>query len=315
MNRRFGTFRKGRLSFHERLFFIGGGAMLFAVFALAIIVIYSQGEADANEMSKGSNIDANADALSVERIMLLAPKDEVAQGTRLGAQHFTEISWPRNEIPEGAIRRIEEVEGLYAKADLPARQPLLRGNLSQTQLVGGVSDLIPPGHRASTIKVDDTTGVEFWTQPGSHVDVLVTYHDKEDNKEKTQIAIEDAVVVSYNGNIQRGNKPDMGGGMLSRPSNTATVTLAVPVIDSVRLATIQAMGKISLVLRPPGEMKSAGNITITATDISQQDGRKTRKETARRPNGRVQYRDKNGVMRDVEIHGEEWIETSDDKPS
>jgi Flp pilus assembly protein CpaB len=303
------------LSFHERLFFIGGGAMLFAVFALAIIVIYSQGEADAGEMSKGGNIDANADSLSVERIMILAPKDDVAQGTRLGAQQFAEISWPRNDIPEGAIRRIEEVEGMYAKADLVARQPLLRTNLSQTQLVGGVSDLIPPGHRASTIKVDDTTGVEFWTTAGSHVDVLVTYHDKEDGKEKTQIAIEDAVVISYNGNTARGAKPDMSGGMLSRPTNTATVTLAVPVIDSVRLATIQAMGKISLVLRPPGEMKSAGNLTVSATDISQQSPGKTAKQTAHRPNGRVQYRDRNGVQRDVEIHGEEWIETSEDKPN
>lgn len=290
--------------------------MLFAVFALAIIVIYSQNEADANESNKAGNIDANSDSLSVERIMLLAPKDEVAQGTRLSAQHFKEVSWPRNEIPEGAIRRIEEVEGMYAKADLPSGQPLLRNNLSQTQLVGGVSDLIPPGHRASTIKVDDTTGVEFWTTAGSHVDVLVTYHDKEDGKEKTQIAIEDAVVVSYNGNTARGAKPDMSGGLMSsRPSSTATVTLAVPVIDSVKLATIQAMGKISLVLRPPGEMKSAGNITVTATDISQQGPSKGPKQAAHRPNGRVQYRDHNGVQRDVEIHGDEWIETSEDKPS
>lgn len=184
-----------------------------------------------------------------------------------------------------------------------------------------VADLLPPGHRASTIKVDRQGAVEGYSAPGSHVDVLLTYKDQQDGKVKTRVAIEDAVVVSAGGATSAdsvGGKAGAAGegrgenenGKVGADHGTA-VTLALPTQDALKLAQIQQLGETSLVLRAPGDVRSAGNITVTASDSSQSN--KAPRQTNRRPNGRVQYRGQDGAIHDAEIFGDELIENGEDR--
>jgi hypothetical protein len=64
--------------------------------------------------------------------------------------------------------------------------------------VSKVAALIRPGYRAATIEVDHISGVEGWASAGRHVDLVMSYQDPTDGKKKSQIVVENALVLSYN---------------------------------------------------------------------------------------------------------------------
>ncbi|MCB0358890.1 MAG: Flp pilus assembly protein CpaB [Bdellovibrionales bacterium] len=296
MSARFGSVSAGRQAIiRERLLYIGGGAITFALAAIVALIIYSYNEADAHQSVTAPQQPLEQVAFGT--VVLLAPTTPIPRGTQINQAPMKEIHWPRNEVPEGAVRRAEDIREMYAKVDIPADQPILRANLSATPPLGGISDAIPPGHRAATIEVDATTGVEGWATPGAHVDVLVTYHDLEDGKKKTQIAVEDAVVLSYNGQTRTSTL--RGEGVSPIVPKTATVTLAVPFRDAIRMRTAAAMGEISLILRSSSDMKSVGPQMVTSDDL-RHDGQEPQREY-REPDGRVRYTDSTGRSVELEL--------------
>ena len=303
--------RRSRLSLQEKLIYLGIGWVTVSALVLTVVLLSSNEDAVATKKDDMSAVGAGA---SVETILLLAPKAGIAEGTQLTPDHLEQLSWPRNEVPEGAIRRPEDIQGMFSTAALAEHQPILRTQLSSSPPAEGLAKFIPQGYRAATIRVDETSGVEFWTQPGTHVDIVVTFVDREDGREKSQIAIENAVVISYNGEVKgatTGARPDQSG-IFQRTQNTATVTLAVPVLDAVKLQTISQMGKISLLLRNPGEIKSTGNLTISREEITN-NKQKEKSPAIKKSNGFVRFTDGQGVNREIEVRGQEWIEGGPDK--
>lgn len=306
MNARFG--QSGpvhKMLLRERLIYIGGGAITFTVTAIVAAIVYSYNEVEARQTIVAPQ--ESADQLAFGTVVLLAPSAPVPQGTKLDQIAVREIHWPRNEVPEGAVRRQEDIEGMYSKIDLPPNQPILRANLQSTPLLGGVVDLIPPGHRATTIEVDATSGVEGWATPGAHVDVLVTYHDSAEGMKKSQIAVENAVVVSYNGQIKSGATAREGSQRPSSNPSSATVTLAVPVLDAVKIHTARAMGRISLILRNTSDIRSVSDSTVAEDDL-----KNTKAETkAQRsePAGFVRFTDSTGAEKHLELRSDKkwWI--------
>lgn len=286
-----------RAAIRERMLYFGGGALLFSLAAVIALIAYSYNEVEAyQELSVPSR---TANQVAFGSIVLLAPQEPVPHGTKLELVAMRDIHWPRNEVPAGALRPADSFAELYASADLPANQPILRANLSSTPLLGGVADLIPSGHRATTIEVDSTSGVEGWATPGAHVDVLVTYHDKSIGEKKTQIAIEDAVVVSFNGQTRKasGNRGETARNF----SSNATVTLAVPVVDAVKLHTARAMGSISLLLRNTSDLKSVGSSTVTASDLQNAD---RPREKSGSSVGFVRYTDESGIAKELQLRSD-----------
>ncbi len=295
MRSRFGRFGPGRVRLiRERLLYVSSGALTAALAAVIGVVAYSYEDAHSGEAYAAR---APRDSLTLDTVLLLSPMEEVKQGTRLSQVNFRELYWPRERVPEGAIRAGEDVRSLYAKVDLPTGQPMLQSNLSLDPLIGGVADLIPPGHRATTIEVDETSGVEGWATPGAHVDVLITYHDQVDGLKKSQIVVEDAVVVSYNGKTSKTTHEN------NRSSQTTTVTLAVPVIDAVRIHTGRALGEISLILRNTSDLKSVGSPVVTSRDF--QLNNIEPKRTVETPSGFVRFIDSNGIERQLELRADQ----------
>lgn len=270
MNSRFG----GMVPAHaktqrDRLLYVGGGTLTFALLVIGILLLYSHKPVEAVQQVKAQQ--QNISDVAFGTVVLIAPSAPVPKGAKLSQVPLREMHWPRNEVPEGAVRDIDSIRDMYAKVGLPANQPVLRANLSAAPLVNGVAELIPPGHRAITIEVDSEAGVEGWATPGAHVDVLLTYRDPEDNLNKTRVAVEDAVVLSYNGRTQKAqDQADV-----AKVAATSTVTLAVTAEDSLKMPTARAMGRISLVLRNTNDPKSIGNGTFAANewdDSAKKDG-------------------------------------------
>ncbi len=253
---------------------------------IGIVIVYGKDPVEANQLNAAAQ-NTRSGKLTFNSLLVVVPTDPVPKGTKLTQVKLETTPWPRSDVPLGAVQTLDEIGEMYAKVELPARQPIVKANLSSTPLLGGILELIPPGHRAIAIDVDATTGVEGWAFPGAHVDVLVTYRDAEDGISKTRIAVDDAVVMSFDGSTERETANDMG----SRISSTSTVTLAVPPDDTLKIRTAQAIGKISLVLRNSNDIKSPGTRTFGANEWESSQ-KKERKEFA--PKGFARYTDQNG---------------------
>lgn len=298
MTTKFVTPRRNAMDLRQRIIYFGGGALAVSALTLGATVLFTDKEASAHvKVVSNESIET-----MISNVQVLVPAQAIKAGVKLTPNLFREVSLPRNEVPEGAFRKGEMQEELYAKLDLPANRPIMRENVSNTAPLGSVADLVKPGYRAATIEVDATSGVEGWANAGAHVDIVVTYLDPADGKKKSQIAIEDAVVLSFNRNTGRLGKDSSE----AKIDSVATVTLSLPTLDAVKLHTARSMGKISLILRSIDDVKGVGHTEITPEDF------RISTEKAPEPQDKNKYRaitgyasfvDRNGQTRELELKG------------
>lgn len=266
---RFGNYRKTKSQIlKEKILFLGGSIIIFSLVAVVAISINNSTPVEAG-LSQGST-NKNAQLGSEPQfgsVVLIAPSSPVKQGAKLGSSMLREIYWDRDKVPEGAVRNVNDVVGLYAKVSLPAGVPVVRANLQSNAPSYGIQNLLPEGYRAVTISVDSTSGVEGWATPGAHVDVYLTYRDSRDGLYKTKVAVEDAIVISYNGSTSTGDA--FGTSSRSRTvSNKATVTLSVTFKASLKIQTAKAIGKLTLALRNSSDVGSRGDMEFVEDDFT-----------------------------------------------
>lgn len=301
MTTKFVVPRRQGMDIRQRIIFFGGGALAVSAITLGATVLFTDKEASARvKVVSNDSVDT-----MLSQVQVLIPNRAIKAGTKLTPDLMKEVSMPRNEVPEGAIHKGEFRGDLFAKVDLTAAQPLMRVSVSDTPPLGSVADLVKPGYRAATIEVDATSGVEGWANAGAHVDIVVTYLDPTDGKKKSQIAIEDAVVLSFNRNTNRLGKDSSE----ARIDSSATVTLSLPTLDAVKLHTARSMGKISLILRSIDDVRGVGHAEVTPEDfkVATTKIETPDKKNYRTINGYASFVDKNGQTRELELkNGSLW---------
>lgn len=248
----------------ERLLFLGGGTLMFSAIVIAgLLVVQSQA---VQAKSKEVEIEPLNQEVALGTVVLLAPTSRITKGTKITPQFIREVHWPRDQVPEGAIRKMEDLDSMFASANLVENQPILRSSVAANPPSLGISDLLTPGSRAVTINVNSVSGIEGWAKPGAHVDVLLTYLDSKDGKNKTIVAVENAVVLSYGGSAESNHDADSD--RVAGPEST-TATLAVPVADSLKIQTAMAMGRITLVLRSQNDIATPSITEFTQDEWDQ----------------------------------------------
>lgn len=137
---------------------------------------------------------------------------------------------------------------------------LAPGNILQTNFLDS-SGGIAPNMRAIGIAVNQVTSVGGTIRPGQHVDVLVSYEQRQDSQAIpiTEILLQDVEVISVYGPRQRFDQVNQLSGEGYTPSYQAyeetrftpdgemmrdsTVTLAVPLEDAIRLTYMTNFAK------------------------------------------------------------------------
>lgn len=302
MKGQFGQFGRvrGAATMREKFLLGGFGMMFLGMLGTGVLLLYSR-TTEARQSPRGTEapIDEN---FALGQKKLIAPREMVATNTRLSRVVLKEIYWPRDKVPEGAITSIDEVQEMYAKVNLAADLPITRSQLTANTPSTGITTVLPPGHRAVTIEVNATQGLEGWATPGTHVDVLVTYKMPKTAIDTTRVAVFDAVVISYNGKMERISNPGDEGplGRAVRNVALATVTLAVPFDDTLKIQTASSMGRLSLIARSPEETTRPLNDTFSATEWDE------RRETSKvvndnTPAGFAEYTTPDGRRRSIEL--------------
>ena len=171
-----------------------------------------------------------------DTVSLPVPADPVPPGTRVQAIKFKYVSFPRHQVPMGALRDLNPILGGTTIAMLPANIPLFQENFSLTGVMNPVTEKIPAGMRAMTIKVDATSAVEGWAGSGTVVDVLLVEGDR------SAVVAERVKILS----AERKVSPVEGA---ASPNIPTTVTLLVTQEQCLAINTAIPRGRIAFALR------------------------------------------------------------------
>jgi pilus assembly protein CpaB len=151
------------------------------------------------------------------------------------------VEWPAARPLTGGFTRIDDVAGRIVLYPLPQGEPILERQLAGAGSRAGLTAKIPPGMRAISVRSDEVVGVAGFLLPGTHVDVLVTYHSTTEPEPKTLTALHDVVVLAAGQQIH----PQADG----KPISVNVVTLLLKPEDAEKLVLATNLGGIYFVLR------------------------------------------------------------------
>ena len=187
-----------------------------------------------------------------DTIPLPVPAKPVPLGAKGKDIVFKFVSFPRQQIPEGAIKEITSISEMTTTSILPAELPLFESNFSKNASFSNpVVERIPAGMRAMTLRVDATVAVEGWAGSGSLVDVLLI------TKEHTKVIGEKIRILS----AERSVAPVEGSGLPNVPS---TITVLVSQEQCLAINTAIPLGKIAFALRSSQDEQRWNDTVYTA---------------------------------------------------
>lgn len=193
--------------------------------------------------------------LEVEPVVV-ATKD-LTFGENLEPDDLKVAMFPRGSVPKGSYAAKDSLLGQVTKVFLMENEPILDSKLSSKG--GGLSLLIEPTKRASSIEVDKVSGVSGFILPGDRVDVILTV--------KRPGSSADAIAKTILQNIEvlaAGEKTQQKG---NKVITVQAVTLLVDPEGAQDLALATSEGKLHLALRNPTDDEILAVDPVSKTGI------------------------------------------------
>jgi pilus assembly protein CpaB len=187
---------------------------------------------------------------------LVVAAKSLEAGTVLAADDVKAVSWPAEELPQGAFERTEQVAGKTLFGSLSPSEPILEARLASEE-GGGQSAGIPAGMRAVSVHVSDSSGVLDLLHAGHKVDVQVVLPKTSDSAAQLRTAIEDLQVLAVN------NKAELN----SQGFNLPVVTLLANPSDADVLALADSGARVRLTLRNPLDSATQSRSTLTLPSV------------------------------------------------
>ena len=191
---------------------------------------------------------------------------DIKNGDALSAQNLKLENWPKEKIPNGALSKLEQIDGKRTRA------PIYQGEVVlERKLRGGKSnsDGIPPGFRLYTIQGDGNNSQGGLLQPGDRVDLIVYVNKSFGAVETgTKTILQDIKVFAVN---DQTTAPDEK----SPEAITAkTVTLLMTPSEAEKATLAGEIGKLKLVVRSPDDkemVKPDGTLLSNLFNIEKTD--------------------------------------------
>jgi pilus assembly protein CpaB len=192
-------------------------------------------------------MDRGGSSSNVETEQILVTLTDIDIGAKFSAQNVKLEDWPKNKIPEGALRRLEDVKDKFANARF-YKGEALHANKITDQVGGNITQNIEQGYRVMPVKVEEDTVMKA-ISPGDRVDVIVFLRRNPPEIMNTGAfpILRNVRVFAVNTNTERAS--DAKG----ETTNFRTVSLLVKEAHSGDLVVAAKMGNIFLTLRRPDE--------------------------------------------------------------
>ncbi len=183
-------------------------------------------------------------------------------GTTLTADNVTEIPWAGARLPEGAFttkRELLKDGSRVVLASLDRNEPVLRSKITAPGQRGTLSSLVKDGMRAVTVRVDDVRGVAGFILPGDFVDIILIGDDSSLRHEGySETLLQHVKVLAIDQIVSERQE---------HPTVAKAVTVEVTPQDAQKLLLASNVGKLSLVLRQPGDLNPSPDKRVTERDL------------------------------------------------
>ena len=189
-------------------------------------------------------------------------------GTDLTPDKVKFVNYPKTSLPPGTYKTMDELlpEGKRRVALRPIQvnQPLLATDLSGEGQNASIAALLPDGMRATTVRINDVSGVAGFIKPNDTVDVLITRQalpgsGASDSGNVTDVLLQNVRVIA----MGQSAADTQGQARVTR-----SATLEVSPVDAQKLVLGQQLGSLSLVLRKPGEEQNIPQVeTVSLNDL------------------------------------------------
>jgi len=152
--------------------------------------------------------------VQMQGVSIVAAATDIPIGTKLDAGHVKLATWPKEAVAAGYLTDAKLIPGRVAVRPISAGDIITEAKLMPQNVTtnGGIMTyIVPQGHRAVTVAVNEVAGVAGFITPGSRVDIVLTtprpgVADKEDNISK--IILQNVpVLASGQGTEQKEGKP------------------------------------------------------------------------------------------------------------
>lgn len=253
---------KGKVIPMLGLAIVFGGVSIYAADAL----VKSRAKTEKPEV-----IAQQAPQPAIELKKIVVAKSSLSYGAALNADVLVEIDWPANALPEGAFSSISELTSGQERlllSPLAANEPILKTKISGENGRATLANLLEPGKRAVTIRVDDISGVAGFVRPGDRVDIVLTRQNNgaaapvaegdasaegegeaaaaaaRSGEYTSEVILESIKVLTADQNLDEGSvSPDVA----------KAVTIEVSTEQAQKVALAQQVGSLYLLLRPAGD--------------------------------------------------------------
>ncbi len=240
------------------------GAILLGALAAALSMLYLK--------NREAAIRASLEGPEVRQVAVVVATADLPKGTTVDEAHFAIREIPEDYVPADAVAP-EEFDGFTGRVlvqPVGYGKPLLKSYLSESFPVD-FSDLIPKGHRAMTVTVDEVNSVAGNIRPGNHIDIYVNipYQESGFSPKLLKENVAGLIPASLRGTIP----PELlsNAGELAEDVLAASVPgdVILPVVQNVRvLATGQDPYDETLdQLRQP-QRRTERNFTSVTLDVT-----------------------------------------------
>ena len=190
----------------------------------------------------------------------------IPPGDLLSLDVVEPLSWPKDRIPPGAIGDIKDIDGRKCKTRLYKGEPILEEKLGDRE---DPSELVPPGYRVATVRVDAVSSGGGLIRPGDRVDLLV-HMVRNPSKgilaTTTRTFLQNIKVFAVNDVFDLDLTDDEGGSMIAK-----TVSLLVTPAQAQEVMFAGELGKIQLVMRNSGDDDSGAIPEIAIENLFPRD--------------------------------------------
>ena len=222
-------------------------AVVLGLAASAVVFFYLNQQSAANVTARQT------------RPVVVAATD-LTFGTKLDRNLLKVVNYPKDSVPPGAYTSLDSVVGQTTKIFLATKEPVLMSKLST--IGGGLSMMVRPNMRASSVTVNLVSSVSGFVVPGDRVDILVTI-------DRVSGGTQNAITRTILQNIEvlaAGVKTTTKDQQDKPNTDLQTVTLLVDPPSAEAMALAMHEGKIHLTLRNPEDADTLANLASISTN-------------------------------------------------
>ncbi len=212
-----------------------------------ILLVIALGCGSIAAVSATKYLEARPQATEIEMEEIIVALTDIEIGKQFTAENVKLEPWPKDRIPEDAIRTLEDVNEKYALVRIFPGEPIRLAKISDTNASAG--EAVPAGYRAISIKVQMDTALSGLLKAGDKVDITVFLRKSQEVPEtKTQTILRDVTIFAIDAEMKRSIDGE------GKAIQAKTVTLLVKPMQAKKVMLADKLGDLHLMLRREDEV-------------------------------------------------------------